>query len=71
MNDLGGVTEDDMLWTCCRCSGRLEVGPVQLSYLGNSFWIDLPRCPTCGFFLVPEELATGRMAQVEQLLEDK
>jgi len=71
MSDFGAVTENDMLWTCCRCSGPLEVGPVQLSYLGNSFWIDLPRCPSCGLYLIPEELATGRMAEVEQLLEDK
>jgi hypothetical protein len=49
----------------------MEVGPVELTYLGSSFWIDLPRCPKCGLFLVPEELATGRMNEVELLLEDK
>jgi hypothetical protein len=71
MSDLGGVSRDDLLWTCCRCSGPMEMGSVELTYLGNSFWIDLPRCPTCGLFLVPEELATGRMNEVELLLEDK
>ncbi len=71
MSDLGGISQDDMLWTCCRCSVAMEVGPVELTYLGNSFWIDLPRCPKCGLYLVPEELATGRMNEVELLLEDK
>jgi hypothetical protein len=65
------IGEDDLRWTCCRCSVPLEVGPVELSYLGNSFWLDLPRCPKCGLHLIPEELATGRMAEVEQVLEDK
>jgi len=49
----------------------MELGPVQLSYLGNSFTLDLPRCPSCGLILIPEELATGRMAEVERVLEDK
>lgn len=65
------LTGDDLRWICCRCSEPLEVGPVELTYLGNSFWLDLPHCPKCGFYLVPESLALGRMAQAEQLLEDK
>lgn len=65
------VSEDDLKWSCCRCSQAMEVGPVQLSYLGNSFTLDLPRCPSCGLILISEELATGRMAEVERVLEDK
>jgi hypothetical protein len=65
------LTSDDLRWVCCRCSEPLEVGPVELTYLGNSFWLDLPHCPKCGFYLVPESLALVRMAQAEQLLEDK
>jgi hypothetical protein len=71
MSSIARLTEDDMLWVCCRCSQPLEVGPVQLSYLGNSFTLDLPRCSTCGLILIPEELATGKMMEVEQVLEDK
>ncbi|HOI94695.1 MAG TPA: hypothetical protein PK250_08320 [Syntrophobacter fumaroxidans] len=44
---------------------------VNVSYLGSSFPVDLPRCPRCGLVFVPEELALGRMAEVERLLEDK
>jgi predicted RNA-binding Zn-ribbon protein involved in translation (DUF1610 family) len=29
------------------------------------------KCPECGKVLIPKELATGRMLQVEQALEDK
>jgi len=65
------LSDEDLGWTCCRCSEPLEVGPVELKYLGNSFWLDLPHCPRCGFYLVPESLATGRMADAERLLEDK
>ena len=71
MNDVAQLSEDDLAWVCCRCSSPLEVGPVQLSYLGNAFTLQLPRCPRCGLCLIPEELATGRMAEVEQILEDK
>ena len=28
-------------------------------------------CAACGLALIPEDLALGRMAQVEKLLEDK
>jgi hypothetical protein len=31
----------------------------------------LPTCPKCGIVLIPENLAMGKMNQVEHLLEDK
>lgn len=71
VHDPERVAGDEPTWFCCRCSVPLEIGPVELTYLGNSFWLDLPKCPSCGQYLIPEELATGRMAQAEQLLEDK
>ena len=71
MNDTEHVAIDDTLCVCCRCEVPLEINRVELSYLGNSFWLDLPTCPSCGLYLTPEELATGRMAEVEQLHEDK
>ena len=65
------VNPGDLEWTCCRCGLAMELGPVQLSYMGNSFTLELPRCPTCGQILIPEDLAIGRMAEVERILEDK
>lgn len=58
-------------WTCVSCGQELAPAPVVVSYLGSVFTISLLACKECGQTLVPEELALGRMAEVEQLLEDK
>lgn len=58
-------------WICAQCNIPLEVGNVTVSYLGSEFPVDLPKCPQCGFVFVSEELALGKMAEVEQTLEDK
>jgi hypothetical protein len=56
---------------CGKCQVPLVPGKVKASYLGNSFEVELPRCPACGFVYVSEALALGKMLQVEQALEDK
>lgn len=56
---------------CGKCQRPLVLGKVKASYLGNSFEVELLRCPDCGFIYVPEALALGKMLQVEQALEDK
>ena len=58
-------------FTCRKCGKALVPGKVIASYLGSEFPIELWKCPECGKVLVPKELATGRMLQVEQALEDK
>lgn len=58
-------------WVCAHCNQPLEVGKVDISYLGNSFPVELLKCPKCGLVLIPEELALGKMAEVEKVLEDK
>ncbi len=58
-------------WLCSKCGLPLEVGKVDVGYLGSVFPVDLHRCPKCGQVFVPEELAGGKMAEVEKLLEDK
>lgn len=58
-------------WSCAACGQALKPSPVVASYLGSVFTISLLSCPACGQTLVPEDLALGRMAEVEQLLEDK
>ena len=58
-------------WLCANCQVPLEAGKVTVSYLDSAFPVDLMRCPRCGLALVPEELAMGRMAEVEKTLEDK
>ncbi|MEN6410308.1 MAG: DVU_1557 family redox protein [Anaerolineaceae bacterium] len=58
-------------WICSNCNVPLETGQVMVSYLGNAYPVDLLRCPHCGLVLVPEDLALGRMIEVEKALEDK
>ncbi|MFZ3048486.1 MAG: DVU_1557 family redox protein [Desulfatirhabdiaceae bacterium] len=62
---------DDLTWTCSKCHVHLVVRPATLTYMGNRITADLPQCPVCGFVLISEELALGKMAEVEQILEDK
>ena len=61
----------DSGWICNRCNVPLEIQKVRLQYLRVIFAINLPACPHCGMILVDEELATGKMAEAEQTLEDK
>ena len=62
---------EDLEWKCLKCQQQLVVGPVTVEYLGNRFTTEMARCPRCGLVLVSEELASGKMAEVEQALEDK
>jgi hypothetical protein len=62
---------EESAWSCMKCNVPLEAGKVGVSYLGNTFPVDLLRCPRCGLVFIPEDLAMGKMADVEKLLEDK
>lgn len=56
---------------CAACDRVLEVSKVTIGYMGSAFDVDLQRCPSCGQVYVPEAIALGKMADVEQQLEDK
>ena len=56
---------------CTRCNLPLTVAPVNLSYMGSGFPVELPCCSRCGMLYIPEELALGKMLHVEKSLEDK
>lgn len=56
---------------CQRCQKELVPQKTDFSYLGHSFYADVLRCPGCGQAFIPEELAKGRIAEVEMQLEDK
>ncbi len=58
-------------WRCATCDEDLSMRVVNLEYLDSVFTVELPACPKCGMVLIPENLALGKMHQVEQLLEDK
>ncbi|OPY67961.1 MAG: hypothetical protein A4E57_02012 [Syntrophorhabdaceae bacterium PtaU1.Bin034] len=58
-------------YTCTKCGVEMEPAKVQVTYLGNSFMIDVLRCPRCRLVLVTEDIAVGKMAEAEKVLEDK
>lgn len=64
-----GDRADDFI--CEKCKLPLENGKLMLYYMGNDFPIEMPRCPKCGISYIPEELALGKILQVEKALEDK
>ena len=70
MNDKTAAPSEPELM-CAKCRKPLVLGKIKANYLGNSFEVELPRCPDCGFVYVSEALALGKMLQVEQALEDK
>jgi len=65
------MTEKPLSLVCAACNRPLETGKVVVTYMGNRFPVELPRCPSCGLVYVPEDLALGKMLDVEQALEDK
>ncbi|MCE5286231.1 MAG: hypothetical protein LLG02_10345 [Pelosinus sp.] len=64
------IRQEDKIF-CNKCKIKLTLGKVTLSYLGSSFPVELYKCAKCGLVYIPEELAKGKMQQVEESLEDK
>jgi len=58
-------------WTCAKCGAGLVLKNKIFSYVGMTFSHEVPRCPVCGMVFISKELADGKMAKVEQLMEDK
>lgn len=63
--------KEKTLWKCGKCGSELQRGLVKASYLGNDFEVEELKCLNCGLVLITEELALGKMFEVEQSLEDK
>ena len=62
---------DDRLWKCAACDEALVEKKATFSYLGRDVTHEVHRCPKCGKVFIPMALAEGRMAEVEEQLEDK
>lgn len=56
---------------CVKCKVPLVLGKVEVLYLNNKFPVELLKCPQCGKVFIPEELALGKMLEVEKAMEDK
>ena len=61
----------DVKLVCRKCDAALALKKVVFEYLGSNFTYDLPCCPKCGDVFISAALAEGKIAEVEQLLEDK
>jgi hypothetical protein len=69
-----GTDKGDMRATsllCAKCGEPLTLLETKFSYLGHDFTHQVPRCPSCGLAYISEDLATGKIAEVETMLEDK
>lgn len=56
---------------CTRCNVPLEKMEAHITYLDRHFSHKVPRCPRCGQVFITEEIADGKMAQLEKSLEEK
>jgi len=58
-------------WSCAKCGVALAPKNNVFSYMGMTFSHEVLCCPKCGMVFITKELAEGKMAEVEQLMEDK
>jgi uncharacterized protein with PIN domain len=65
------VTAEDRVWKCAKCNEPLVIKKAVFSYLGHTVAHEVQSCPKCGRVFIPEDLAEGNMAEVEEQLEDK
>lgn len=63
--------EEKLILICDKCKVEMKESEIEFSYLNRAFRHKVPRCPECGQVHIPEELAKGRMSEVEMMLEDK
>jgi len=58
-------------WICNKCNEELSLEKVKVKYLEGNFEVEMLKCPKCKMVYVSEELALGKMLEVEKGLEDK
>lgn len=67
----GKDLNEENVFECLKCGIPMEPGKVTVSYMGSSFPVELLKCKKCGLVLITEDLALGKMLEVEKTLEDK
>lgn len=65
------VKDEKTPWVCDKCNKELQLNKVSVVYLGGKFEVELMQCPQCKMVLIDEDLALGKMLEVEKSLEDK
>jgi Zn-finger nucleic acid-binding protein len=61
----------EVKWVCDKCQEELVYEKVTARYLEGSFEVELHKCPKCKMVFISENLALGKMLEVEKGLEDK
>lgn len=56
---------------CFKCNVTLVEAKVDFKYLEKAFHANVLKCPSCGKACIMPELAEGKMAETERLLEEK
>ena len=56
---------------CGKCNVELEEQNTVFQYLGHELTHPVLKCPVCGQVYIPEELAKGKMHEIESILEEK
>ena len=65
------VYNDDRAWKCGLCKEPLVSKKAAFRYLGSTVSHEVSQCPKCGKVFIPMSLAEGKMAEIEEQLEDK
>ncbi len=58
-------------WHCFKCRVPMEEGEVIMDYLDISNAIEGIKCPKCGVSYLLEETVVGKVAQAEEMMENK
>lgn len=59
------------VWMCDKCQKALVSQKVKVRYLEGNFEVELLKCPHCNMVFISEDLALGKILEVEKSLEDK
>ena len=62
---------EKLILICDKCQVEMEEIDANFSYLDRTFRHKVLRCPECGQVSLGEDLVTGRMSEVEALIEEK
>lgn len=65
------MSDQEKGWRCGHCGEKLVMTRTSFEYMGRTFTHEVPACPKCGKAFISRELAQGKMAEVETLMEDK
>ena len=65
------MDERDKSILCNKCGVGLIEKEITFKYLEIDFGAEASCCPQCGQVYLSEEIATGKLAEIEMMLEDK